>query len=305
MVRHTLLLLLGLLVLPMAACGAGTAAISSNSLPGQARAGVATQAPAAQAPGSSAPASSAAQPPANATVPPATIPEGPRVQRSASIVLQVGNGRFDSALDDVIAVVEAAGGYISGQNAQAPDQGQPLRSGQVTFEVPTNQFDSVVTAVRGKGTAQSVVISGNDVSQQYVDLQARLGNAEAQRDAVLALMQQAKSVSDTIQIENQLGQITGQIEQLKGQIDYIDHSTSYASVAVAIREEAVAPPHDEWGLQTASSQALHNLATVLAFLIIFASLALPLLVAAGIAFWVGRLAWRRFAVRSAPTPLHE
>jgi hypothetical protein len=296
MVRHKLLLLLGSLVLPLAACGASGV---SASLPAQARAGVASQAPASSAAGSP------AQPAANAPLPAATVPEGPRVQRSASIVLQVADGRFDRALDEVIAVAEAAGGYISGQNAQAPDQGQPLRSGQVTFEVPTGQFDTVVTSIRGKGTAQSVVISGNDVSQQYVDLQARLGNAEAQRDAVLALMQQAKSVSDTIQIENQLGQITSQIEQLKGQIDYLDHSTSYSSVAVAIREEAVAPPHDEWGLQTAGSQAVHNLATVLSFLIVFASLALPLLIAGGIAFWVGRLAWRRFAVRSLSTPLHE
>jgi len=164
-------------------------------------------------------------------------------------------------------------------------------------------------AVQKKGTAQNVVISGNDVSQQYVDLQARLGNAESQRNAVLALMQQAKSVNDTIQIENQLGQITSQIEQLKGQIDLIDHTTSYATVAVAIREEALAPPRDDWGLQTAGSQALHNLASVLAFLIIFISIAAPLLVAAGAAFVAGRLAWRRFwrrpSASSAPVSMHE
>ena len=142
-----------------------------------------------------------------------------------------------------------------------------------------------------------------------MDLQARLGNAEAQRNAVLALMQQARSVNDTIQIQNQLGQITSQIEELKGQINFLDHSTSYATVAVTIREEALAPPRDEWGLQTAGSQALHNLANVLAFLIIFISTAAPLLVTAGAAFVVGRLAWRRFRPRpsasSAPASAHE
>src|SRR5262249_12045262 len=144
----------------------------------------------------------------------AIVPQGPRVQLTASIALQVPNGRFDAVLNDVIAVARAAGGYMSGQNAQAADEGQPLRSGQGTFEVPASNFDAVVNAIRGKGQAQSVTISSTDVSQQYVDVQARLRNAEAQRDAMLALMQQARTVTDIIQVENQLGQVTGQIEQL-------------------------------------------------------------------------------------------
>jgi hypothetical protein len=309
MLRQKILVLLGsLVVVGLAACG-GAAGVTASSAPAANGARASTVAPQGSAAAAQAPVSTAARPPADATSPATTVPEGPRVQRSASVTLQVPNGRFDGALDDVIAVAEAAGGYISGQNAQAAAQGQPLRSGQVTFQVPSDKFDSVVMAIQQKGTAQSVVISGNDVSQQYVDLQARLGNAESQRNAVLALMQQARSVNDTIQIENQLGQITSQIEQLKGQIDYIDHSTSFATVAVTLREEALAPPRDEWGLQTAGSQALHNLATVLAFLIIFISIAAPLLVAAGAAFVAGRMAWRRFWPRpsasSAPASLRE
>jgi len=310
MLRQKILVLLGsLVVVGLAACG-GAAGVATSSAPAANGARASTVAPqGAAASAGQASGSTSAKPPAGASVPTTTVPEGPRVQRSASITLQVPNGRFDGSLDEVIAVAEEAGGYISGQNAQAADQGQPLRSGQVTFQVPADRFDSVVMDIQKKGTAQNVVISGNDVSQQYVDLQARLGNAEAQRNAVLALMQQSKSVSDTIQIENQLGQITSQIEQLKGQIDYLDHSTSYATVAVAIREEAVAPPHDEWGLQSAGSQALHNFTNVVAFLIVFLSVAAPLLVAAGVVFLAVRLAWRRFAPRasasSSPASLRE
>ena len=314
MLRQKILVLLGSLIAAgLAACGSATGAATSapaaNGAGANGAARTSAVAPRESGSAAQAPASTGAKAPADGTIPATTVPEGPRVQRSASITLQVPNGRFDGALDDVIAVAEAAGGYISGQNAQAASQGQPLRSGQVTFQVPSDRFDSVVMAVQKKGTAQNVVIAGNDVSQQYVDLQARLGNAESQRNAVLALMQQARSVNDTIQIENQLGQITSQIEQLKGQIDYIDHTTSYATVAVTIREEALAPPRDDWGLQTAGSQALHNLASVLAFLIIFISVAAPLLVAAGAAFVAGRVAWRRFAARpsarSAPVSLQE
>jgi Domain of unknown function (DUF4349) len=297
MFRQKLVLLLGsVAVLPMVACG-GSASTSSTTSAAPARTGVAARAPAATSAGSAGAAGSASKPAADATLPAATVPEGPRVQRNATMVLQVANGRFDRALNDVVTVVEAAGGYISGQSAQADDAGQPLRSGQVTFQVPADKFEGVLRSVGTKGTVQNITVSGNDVSQQYVDLQARLRNAEAQRNAMLALMQQARSVNDIIQVQNQLGQITSQIEQLKGQIDYLDHTTSYGTMAVTIREAAVASPHDEWGLQSAASQGLHNFTGMIAFLIVAIATLAPLLLVAAAAFVGARIAWRRLVPR--------
>src|SRR5215472_3215652 len=214
-------------------------------------------------------------------------PEGPRVQRTARVALDVATGQFDSTLNDVIAIVDQAGGYISGSQAQA-DDGQPMRSGQVTFQVPSAHFDDVLTQIRKKGTPRTITISGNDVSLQYVDLQARLTNAEAQRNAMLALLQQARSVSDTIQIQNQLGQVTGQIEELKGQISFLGHSMTYATVSVAIRE-TTASPRDEWGLQSAASQATHNLVNLIALLILVLGTLAPFL---ALGLGIGFAAWR-------------
>src|SRR2546429_408693 len=147
------------------------------------------------------------------------------------------------------------------------------------------------TGAAAQSTGASTVKPGAgpaDVSQQYVDLQARLRNAESQRDVMLTLMGQAKSVSDTVQIQNQLGQVTGQIEQLKGQIDYLNHSTTFATLAVSIRE-AAAGPRDEWGLQTAVYQAAHNIVAVLAVLIVILGTLLPVLLVGAA---VGGGAWR-------------
>lgn len=142
--------------------------------------------------------------------------------------------------------------------------------------------------MRKEGTPRTITISGNDVSLQYVDLQARLTNAEAQRNAMLALLQQAGSVSDTIQIQNQLGQVTGQIEELKGQISFLDHSTTYTTVSVAIRE-TTASPRDEWGLHSAASQATHNLVNLIDFLILVLGTLAPLL---ALGLGIGFAAWR-------------
>ena len=283
---HKVLIVLGALSLLTAACGMGASTSSTSSR----SADVAPAAPAQTGGAAQSTGASTVKPgagPADVIQP---VPEGPRVQRSARVALEVPHGRFDTALNEVIAVVEGAGGYISGSQAQA-DDGQTLRSGQVTFQVPVDQnhrFEDVLRDVQRKGTPQTIAISGTDVSQQYVDLQARLRNAESQRDMMLTLMGQAKSVSDTVQIQNQLGQVTGQIEQLKGQIEYLNHSTTFATLAVSIRE-AAAGPRDEWGLQTAVYQAAHNIVAVLAVLIVILGTLLPVLLVGAA---VGGAAWR-------------
>jgi uncharacterized protein DUF4349 len=215
------------------------------------------------------------------------VPEGQRVQRSAQITLQVPDGRFGTVLQTVTNIVMQHGGYTAGTQSQA-DSSDRLRSGQASFQVPVKDFDAVMQEIAKQGTPQSISMGGNDVSQQYVDLQARLRNAEAQRNAMLALMQQARSVSDTIQIQNQLGQVTGQIEQINGQIQYIEHSTAYGAIAVTIRE-AAAGPADQWGVQTAATQALHNVATVAAVVILVLGSLLPVIVVVAV---VGFAAWR-------------
>lgn len=271
------------LLLPLG-CG-----LQGVSVPGQSRGGGAGQT-SSSAPGSA----SKSQ---DALPAPSAAPEGRRVQRSAQLTLQVGNGAFDSSWDRVTSLMQSQGGYVSGSQAQA-DGSDRLRSGVVTFQVPSDRFDATLAGLRRLGKAESIQISGTDVSSQYVDLQARLRNAEAQRDAMLALLQQAKSVNDILQVQNQLGQITGQIEQLKGQIDYLDHTTSYATVAVTIREMAAASSADEWGLKTALVRALHNSVDVVGLMLMVVGAIAPLLLLGLAALFVWRLR-QRSRVRSS------
>jgi hypothetical protein len=268
-----------------AACGGASSAAQSRT---STATGSNFTAPAGQAPAGQA---GAAQPARGDVLPPQpgpTLPEGPRVQRTASLTLEVANGRFDASLDRVIALMRNEGGYISGSQADA-DDARRLRSGQVTFQVPASKFDDVLAGLKRLGTAQSIRIGGNDVSLQYVDLQARLRNTQAQEDAMRALLQQARSVNEIIQIQNQLGQITGQKEQIEGQLAFLDHSTTYATVTVTIREAAASASSDEWGLATAGSQALHNFVNTVNVVLVVLGAVTPLLV---VGLGAGLVGWR-------------
>jgi hypothetical protein len=231
------------------------------------------------------------------TLPNETVPAlaGPPVIRQAQLGITVGSGTFDSKLSAVRTLVEDQGGYIAGTDAQvnpASDQPTQIRTGVINFMVPAAHFDRTIDELSKVGKVQNVHITGTDVSAQYVDLRARLANAEAQRSAMLALLAQAKNINDIIAVQNQIGQITGQIEQLKGQIKYLDDNTSYSSVAVTLTESgapAASTPSDNWGFATALNDAAHNFVATINYVITALGAVGPLVVVAGL----GYLLWRR------------
>jgi hypothetical protein len=230
--------------------------------------------------------------------------QGPPVIRQAQMTLSVGSGTFGSKLAQVRTIVETEGGYIAGTDAQAgpANDTQPtqLRTGVINFMVPATKFDATIDELSKVGTLESEHITGTDVSAQYVDLNARLANAEAQHQVYLALLAKATNTNDIIALENQIGQITAQIEQLKGQIKYLDNNTSYSAITVTMTESGpVVQPStsDSWGFATAVSQAAHNFVATINYVVSGLGAVGPLVVLLGL----GYLGWRR---RRAPQPKH-
>lgn len=236
------ILVSGILFLAVACAGSAASSTAGSS----ARSG---QQPVQQGAGSS-------QATAPAVISPAA--EGPKVVRTGRVTIEIPNGQFEHKLSALQDLMTGLGGYAA--NSDAGTESGTLTSGSITFQVPSEQFQAALDGVRQLGKVQAYVVNSQDVSNQYVDLQARLANEEAVRDAILEFFKDAHSVQDDITIENQLGQVTGQIEQLKGQINYIDHATALASVTVTMREAAAAARNagDEFGLGRSLNQAAHN-----------------------------------------------
>ena len=239
---------------------------------------------------------------------PNTVPslQGPPVIRQARVSITVKSGSFGSKLSEVRGLVQAHGGYIAGTEAQAnpavDDSTNKIRTGVITFMVPAGAFDATIGELEKVGDVQGEHISGNDVSAQYVDLRARLANAEAQRDAMLVLLRSARSIQDIIAVQNQIGQITGQIEQLKGQIKYLDDNTSFSSVSVTLTESGAPlqqPTSDSWGFATALNMAAHNFVSTINYVITALGAVGPLVVLLllGYGFWRTR--------RRTPPAIHH
>jgi hypothetical protein len=207
------------------------------------------------------------------------------VIKTADISLQVENVR-----DAETAVRDAAGrlgGYVVKVETSGADENMTAR---ITFRVPAERFDEALSGVQG--LAKKVLgrtVSGDDVTEEFVDLESRLRNLEATRDRLQAFLDKATTVEDALKVNQSLSDIQGQIEQLKGRKQYLQQSAALSTISVYLTPVPITPIVEEgsWQPVAVARGALRGLvgfgqglANVAIVLLVWTPLWLPLLLLA-------------------------
>lgn len=136
----------------------------------------------------------------------------------------------------IIALATANGGYVQSSSVNEDLDGR--HSGEVVIRVPSATFDSTVLAIKAFATVVNVeTTSGQDVTEQYTDLEAQLRNAKAQEDQYLEILKKATTVEETLNVQQYLSGVRYQIESLQGQIKYLSNATSYSTITVSLSEK--------------------------------------------------------------------
>jgi Domain of unknown function (DUF4349) len=159
-------------------------------------------------------------------------PIGLDIIKTASIAVQVRKGGFESAFDTATTIAGKYGGYVQDSSVR----GTKARSGELTIRVPASSFEQAMNDLRRMGTVQGQSISGQDVTSQFIDLNARLRTWQAQEAVLLRLMRRATSIESTLRVQNQLQDVQFRIEQIKGQLRVLQNQTALATIDVSIRE---------------------------------------------------------------------
>ena len=117
-------------------------------------------------------------------------------------------------------------------------EGDQLKRGNLTIRVlsANDNFAKAQAEIDGLGNVTSRKIVGQDVTEEYVDLQSRLRNSEAQEAQMLELMKKAETIEEILTVQSRLSDIQAQIEQIKGRIQYMDSRTDYATITVDLRD---------------------------------------------------------------------
>lgn len=219
----------------------------------------------------------------------------------ANLVMEVEN--YETAQTEVRNKVQLAGGYILGftETVSEAEQG-----GTFTLKIPASGFSSFLDDLE-KVQHESLQrkIEGQDVTEEYIDLEARLKAKELLETQYTEFMKKATKASDLVSFASELNKVQEEIEQIKGRMRYIDQNVRYSTVELRLYE----PGEGAQNLQNEEGRSLIGragdalrgtldaLASVLQWVVIVLAGALPLLVAAALA--LGAFLWARRRNRRA------
>ncbi|HEX5837280.1 MAG TPA: DUF4349 domain-containing protein, partial [Anaerolineales bacterium] len=143
------------------------------------------------------------------------------------------------AIDRATQIIGDAGGYIVSSRVWYQDYyGNNLKYAAITIGVPVEEFEKVLSRLRGLAVrVVDEVASGEDVTEQYVDLQSQLQNLEATRARIQEFLKDAKTVDEALRINQELANIESQIEQIKGRMNYLNDRSAYSTITINLEPE--------------------------------------------------------------------
>lgn len=211
-----------------------------------------------------------------------------RIIRTAELELTIPRDAFDERFSDVTNVAEGNGGFVADSTARE-------RSGSVTLRVPADRFAETLRELRALGEVEVQSVRGQDVTAEYVDLNARLRIAKARRAVLLELMETAVTIEQTIRVQNALDDVQLRIEELQGSLRLLDDRTSLATISLSMREEGVEREQEveEADLATAFERSVAGFVGVIAAIVIGIGYLLPIAILALIGWFVGTRIQRR------------
>ena len=163
-----------------------------------------------------------------------------QVISTAEITLSVSV--VQTAIDQTQSAVVGMGGFVE----RLSSSGGPRRQrANMTIRVPQAQFFSAISRIEALGVVQSRNLGAEDVSAQFIDLEARLKSSLREEESLLGLLERTQSVAEVLAIERELFRVRAEIERAQGQLNFIERRVDLATIdltLVPIDGQVASPP---------------------------------------------------------------
>lgn len=138
------------------------------------------------------------------------------------------------AIDDITQLAESMQGFVV--TSMTWRSGNAL-FGTISIRVPADSYNSVLKIIRDTAIeVNSENTSASDVTEQYIDLKAKLSNLEATEKQLLLIMEKATTVEDILKVQSQLSATRSEIERTKGSIQYIERTTAMSLLQIDLQQ---------------------------------------------------------------------
>jgi len=201
----------------------------------------------------------------------------------------------EEIMNKIAYLAESLGGHVVSSNTYQTyaNNGVRIPEGTITIRVPSEKLTDTLERIKADAVeVENENVSGEDVTDQYVDLQSRLKAKKAAEEKLLEIMNQAETTEDTLNVYAQLQVIQSDIEVLTGQINYYERSAAMSSITVRVIVTEKSQPIEigGWKLGETASEAVQDLIDYMQgfvqFMLRFIIFILPVLVTLALPFYL-------------------
>jgi hypothetical protein len=234
------------------------------------------------------------------------VPVERKIIRDATLTLEVDEPV--KAAERINSIAESRGGFVvsSESRHESGARGKPYEIFTVQLRVPAAQFDAALKDIRATaGEIKAEKVSGKDVTEEYIDLEARLRTQQALEAQLLDIMKSAHAVSDAISVQRELTNVRTEIERIEGRKRFIENQSSLSTITVTLQPPAPLVATTGFfhsvrealgdGVDIAAAIVLFMIRAALALIPVFLFLVLP-------AYFIVRFLLRRMS-RREPAPV--
>lgn len=196
-----------------------------------------------------------------------------KIITSVDISMEVDNA--SRTVDEITVMATDAGGYVSGSSVHDSYYSDTSRQeGYVTVRIPSENYTAFVREVENLGDVNSKSTTGTDVTEEYIDLEARLNNLQKQEKRLTEILNISTTVEEVLSVEKELERVRGEIDSLTGRLQYLNNRIDFATINIRITEPK--PITHSWGMRDALSSSVQGFVSTVRSMVILVGYLLPI-----------------------------
>ncbi len=161
-----------------------------------------------------------------------------RIIKNGDVSVEVSAKSFDASWSRVADIASRFGGFVASSSRGSVQESSRdrARAGEIVVRVPAGRFDAAMAELRKIGRVVADNVNSQDVTEEFTDLESRLRNLKAQEAVLLRLMGTAKTVQDTLVVQERMAVVQGEIEQVQGRLKVLRSLTQLSAITVRLAE---------------------------------------------------------------------